>query len=437
LNISIFGLGYVGAVLTGCFARDGHRVIGVDTDATKVDLINRGESPIIEPDLQPLIAEGVRAGRIRATTDQRQAVLETDLSMACVGTPSGRHGDLDLTFVARVCENIGQGIKEKAGYHLVVFRSTMLPGTTKGNAIPILERSSGKKAGVGFGVAINPEFMRESTAVHDFYHPPKTVIGALEGRDAEQVASLYAHLPAPLIKTRIEIAEMVKYVDNVFHALKITYANEIGGICRALGVDSHEVMSIFCQDQKLNISPAYFKPGFAFGGSCLPKDLRALTRLARNQDVPVPLLDSIAVSNQQQIQNALEIIQGKGKKRIGILGFAFKAGTDDLRESPFVTLAETLLGKGYDLRLYDSCVSLARLVGANRRFISEHIPHISRLMVGSVGELIQHAELIVIGNLNHEFDAPLSGLSAEKIVLDLTARSNPVSTPARYERLCG
>jgi GDP-mannose 6-dehydrogenase len=313
----------------------------------------------------------------------------------------------------------------------------MLPGTVKGTAIPILERCSGKKAGLDFGIAINPEFMRESTAVHDFYHPPKTVIGALDERDAAQVARLYANLTAPLIKTRIEVAEMVKYVDNVFHALKITFGNEIGSICRSLGVDGHEVMSIFCQDQKLNISPAYFQPGFAFGGSCLPKDLRAFNRLARKQEVAVPLLNSIAASNQQQIVNALEIILSQEKRRIGILGFAFKAGTDDLRESPLVSLAETLLGKGYDLRLYDSCVSLARLVGANRRYINERIPHIAKLMVDSIEDLIRHAELIVIGNQSEVFFEALSGLSAEQFVLDLTTRSKPVHTPAHYERLCG
>ena len=381
MKISIFGLGYVGAVLTGCLAKDGHHVIGVDTDGSKVELINRGQSSIIEKDLEPLIAIGVKAGHVRATTDQEAAVLETDMSLICVGTPSSRHGDLDLTFVTRVCENIGKALQRKKSYHFVVVRSTMLPGSVRGTVIPSLERSSGKKAGKDFGVAINPEFLRESTAVYDFYNPPKTVIGALTERDADAVAELYKNLSAPMIKTRIETAEMVKYVDNVFHALKITFANEIGGICKPLGVDAHEVMEIFCQDRKLNLSPAYLKPGFAFGGSCLPKDLRAITRLARAKDVVVPLLDSLTVSNEQRIRDAFHLIQEKGLRRIGVMGFAFKAGTDELRESPLVTLAEMLLGKGYDLKLYDSSVSLARLVGANRRYIEEHIPHFSRLMV--------------------------------------------------------
>ncbi len=435
MNISIFGLGYVGSVLTGCFAGLGHHVVGVDVDPAKVAAINAGKSPIMEPDLEALIADGVRAGRLRATTDQRQAVLDTEISMACVGTPSGPRGELDLTFIQRVCENIGQGIRGKSAYHLVVFRSTLLPGTLRGTAIPILERTSGKTVGVGFGVVVNPEFMRESTAVSDFHQPPKTVIGALSERDADTVSRLYAHLDAPLIRTSLEVAEMVKYVDNVFHALKITYANEIGSLCRSLGVDGREVMGIFCQDKKLNISPAYLRPGFAFGGSCLPKDLRALESLARRQEVAVPLLNAIAVSNAQQIQNARRIIEGHGRKKVGILGFAFKAGTDDLRESPIVTLAEQLLGAGYDLRLHDPCVSVARLVGSNQRYLSERIRPLSQLVVDSVEALLAHSDLIVIGNQSPEFDFPLAHLPADCLVLDLTARTKPLATLARYERL--
>ncbi len=437
MNISIFGLGYVGAVLSGCFAKNGHTVIGVDTDATKADLINRGKSPIIETDLGPLIAAGVSAKKIRATTEHEAAILETEISMICVGTPSGKVGDLDLSFVARVCENIGAALEKKTAYHLVVVRSTMLPGSVKGTVVPALEKSSGKKAGKDFGVAINPEFLRESSAVHDFYNPPKTVIGAMNPRDGEMVAALYKGLPGPVIQTSIETAEMVKYVDNVFHALKITFANEIGAVCKPLGVDAHEVMRIFCEDKKLNISPAYFKPGFAFGGSCLPKDLRALTRLAHVKDVSALLLASILQSNEQQIKNAIELIQSKGKKKIGVLGFAFKAGTDDLRESPMVAVIETLLGKGYDLKLYDSYVSLAKLVGANRRYIEQHIPHISRLMVDSIDELLTHAEIIVIGNDNAEFFSALKGLKREQFVLDLTTNSKPPEVEAAYESLSG
>lgn len=437
LKISIFGLGYVGAVISGCFAKDGHEIIGVDTDQTKVDLINSGKSPIIETDLEELISAGVKKGAIRATTDSESAVRESDITMICVGTPSRNTGDLDLTYISRVCEDIGRAIAKKSSRHVVVTRSTMLPGSMSGTVIPALEKASGKRAGDGFGIAINPEFLRESTAVADFYNPPKTVIGALLSQDGETVASLYAGLPGPMIHTKLETAEMVKYVDNVFHALKITFANEIGSICKTLGIDSHEVMGIFCQDKKLNLSPAYLKPGFAFGGSCLPKDLRALNRLARARDIAVPMLNGVAQSNEHQIAAALQLIREKGKKRIGILGFAFKAGTDDLRESPVVTLAENLLGKGFDIKLYDPHVSLAHLIGANRRYIEQHIPHISRLMVNSIEEVVQHAEVLIIGNQNPDYFKALGGLTAGHHVIDLTANSKRPETVAHYERVSG
>lgn len=435
MKISIFGLGYVGTVIAACFARSGHDVIGVDTDKTKVDLINLGKSPIVEQDLEPMLAQGVTAGKISATTDHQAAVANTSISMICVGTPSRPSGDLDLTYVTRVCENIGKSLAAKSGYHLVVVRSTMLPGSVEGAVIPALEAFSGKKCGVDFGIAINPEFLRESSAVHDFYHPPKTVIGAASDNDARQVASLYEGLPGPLIKTRIKTAEMVKYVDNIFHALKVTFANEIGAVCKETGVDAREVMEIFCQDQKLNLSPAYLKPGFAYGGSCLPKDLRALTRLAHARDVEVPVLNAIGESNEHQIKHALQLVMSKGKRKIGVLGFAFKGGTDDLRESPVVTLIEGLLGKGYDIKLYDSYVSLARLVGANRKYIEQHIPHISRLMVEELADIGAHSEVVIIGNANEEFARVLAGLSAEQFVIDLTPAGHAPATQANYERV--
>lgn len=437
MNISILGLGYVGAVITGCFARAGHRVIGVDTDATKVGLINEGKSPIIEEGLETLIAEGVKAGTISATTDLSAAVAATEVSMVCVGTPSKSTGELDLRFVERVAEDIGAALKTKPSRHLVVVRSTMLPGSIRDTVIPALERGSGKRAGADFGVAVNPEFMRESTAVEDFYHPPKTVIGSLNRADSETAARLYADLPGPVIQTQIETAEMVKYVDNMFHALKITFANEIGALGKALGVDAQEVMRIFCEDKKLNLSPAYLKPGFAYGGSCLPKDLRAMTRLARSRDVSVPMLDSLAVSNERRIQEAVDWIRATGKRRVGVLGFAFKSGTDDLRESPVVTVIEALIGKGFDLKLYDQHVSLARLIGANKRFIEERIPHISRLMVDTLEEAL-NCDVIVIGNGSKSFHEALKRLSREQTVLDLTsADAKAVVTAAHYEKLSG
>lgn len=435
MKISVFGLGYVGTVVTACLARDGHRMIGVDTDPGKVDLVNSGRSPIIEAGVDALIAAGRQAGTIEATTDAGRAVRESEVSMICVGTPSRNTGDLDLTYVRRVCEDIGSILAHKTGYHLVVARSTMLPGSVEGTIIPALEQTSGKKAGVDFGVAINPEFLREGTAVHDFDHPPKTVIGAGSERDSAIVASLYERIEAPLIRTSLQTAEMVKYADNIFHALKVTFANEIGALCKDLGVDGREVMEIFCQDRKLNLSPAYLRPGFAYGGSCLPKDLRALNRLAQSRAVELPMLRAIPASNEQQIRVAAERILATGKRRIGVLGFAFKGGTDDLRESPVVTLIEVLLGKGCDLKLFDGCVSLARLVGANRRYIEERIPHISRLMVGSMAELTEHAEVIIVGNQSPEFMEALKGLAASQSVFDLTPATIPPQTAAAYERI--
>ena len=437
MRISIFGLGYVGAVVSGCFARDGHEVIGVDTDESKVALINSGRSPIVEPGLEPMIAEAVRAGTLRATTHCREAVLGSELSMVCVGTPSQATGGLDLGYVTRVCEEIGAALAGKSGRHLVVVRSTMLPGSVRGAVIPALERGSGKRAGANFGVGINPEFLRESTAVQDFDRPPKTVIGTLLPGDAPAIAALYEKLDAPLLCTSLETAEMVKYADNSFHALKIAFANEIGSLCKEHGIDSHEVMGIFCQDRKLNISTTYLKPGFAFGGSCLPKDLRALNRLAAVDGVETPLLHSLLVSNEAQIQRAIRLVTEGGRKRIGVLGFAFKGGTDDLRESPVVTVIEALLGKGYEIRLFDGCVSLARLVGANRRYLAERIPHISKLMVDSIDELLADSDTVLIGNQNEEFFTALKALGPEKRVIDLTSRGGVVETRARYERVTG
>jgi GDP-mannose 6-dehydrogenase len=437
MNISIFGLGYVGAVITACFARDGHRVLGVDTDPQKVNLVNQGQSPIVEKDLEELLAAGVKGGAITATQDHGAALRDTEVSMICVGTPSKPTGDLDLTFVLRVCHDIGAVLKDKPGRHLVVVRSTMLPGSMDNVVIPALEQASGKRAGRDFGVAYNPEFLREGSAIADFYQPPKTVIGAPELADADRVAALYEKASAPLIKTSLKTAEMVKYTDNVFHALKVVYANEIGSLCQAAGVDAREVMEIFCQDRKLNLSPAYLKPGFAFGGSCLPKDLRALTRLAHQRDVEVPLLQAIGASNDLLVRRAVERVLAKGRRRVGVLGFAFKGGTDDLRESPVVALVEALLGKGCDLKLYDRHVSLARLMGANRRYLDQHIPHVARLMVESLEELLAHAEVIIIGNSDRDFTAALNQLSPEQLVLDLTPSQGPVTTPAAYERLTG
>lgn len=404
MKVSVFGLGYVGTVSAGCIANAGHHVVGVDPVETKVQLINSGRSPIIEAEIDEIIRANVHAGRLRATSDQVEAVHETELSFVCVGTPSQSNGNLDLRYIRRICEQIGEALKRKAARHGVVIRSTILPGTMYGIVIPILEEFSGKKAGVDFGICHNPEFLREGSAVKDFNHPPHTVIGQLDVASGDTLAALYEKLDAPLIRTNLETAEMVKYVNNSWHALKIGFANEIGNLCKAFSIDSHEVMKIFCQDKKLNISPSYLLPGFAFGGSCLPKDLRALAYKAKMHDLNLPIMTAILPSNEIQINRGLQLIIEKGHRRIGVLGFSFKAGTDDLRESPVIEVIERLLGKGFDLRIYDKNVSIARLVGANRDFILNRIPHISRLMVNDIEEALNHAQTVVIGNKDPEFE---------------------------------
>ena len=433
MRISIFGLGYVGAVSAACLARDGHKVIGVDPNPTKVDLINSGKSPIIETGLEALIESGVAGNTLEATTDAASAIAHSDLSFVCVGTPSAANGSLDLRYVRAVCEDIGAALQDKPDYHTVVIRSTILPGTMRELVIPTLEKTSGKQAGTEFGICNNPEFLREGTAISDYDQPPKTVIGAINERSAADLSALYEHLPAPLIVTRIETAELAKYVDNVWHALKVGFANEIGAICKPLGIDSHEVMEIFCQDTKLNISSYYLKPGFAFGGSCLPKDVRALSYEAGQLDLQLPIIGSIMESNRLQIERGILRITSHGRKKIGILGFSFKAGTDDLRESPMVEIIERLIGKGFDVRVYDRNVQLARLVGANRDYILNHIPHIANLMVDDIGDLLDHAELVVIGNPAPEFRAALDSRKNDAIVVDLVRISAGMRSSDGYD----
>jgi GDP-mannose 6-dehydrogenase len=436
VKISIFGMGYVGTVSAGCLAQEGHEVIGVDPVPTKVDLINAGNSPIIEEQIGELIAATVKSGRLRATCDQEQAIRETELSFVCVGTPSQANGNLDLTYIRRVCEQIGKALKKKSSHHTVVIRSTILPGTMRGIVIPVLEEESGKKAGVDFGVCNNPEFLREGSAVKDFNAPPKTVIGESDRVSGDKLAALYAKLDAPLIRTDLETAEMVKYVDNSWHALKIGFANEIGNICKELSIDAHAVMKIFCQDRKLNISPAYLLPGFAFGGSCLPKDIRALTYKAKTHDLELPIMSSILPSNELQVARGLQLIMANGHKRIGILGFSFKAGTDDLRESPMIEVIERLIGKGYDLRIFDRNVNLASLVGANRDFILNRIPHISRLMVNGVEAILSHAETIVIGNHDPEFDGVFGRMKDGQRLVDFVRITDHRSENGKYDGIC-
>jgi GDP-mannose 6-dehydrogenase len=417
-NVSIFGMGYVGAVTAACLASRGHKVIGVDPNPVKTEMIEAGFSPIVEADLPELFLEAKRKGLLKAISRAEEAILNSSISLICVGTPSNYNGSLDEKYLIAVSKEIATVIRKKTNAHILVYRSTMLPGLLSSKIIPLLEDVSGKKEGTDFHVCFNPEFLRESTSVYDFFNPPKTVVGTPSEWVADEVLKLYNDLPGPMIHTTLSVAEMVKYVDNTFHALKITFANEIGQICRSLDIDSHAVMDIFTQDTKLNISKAYFKPGFAFGGSCLPKDLRAINYLAKKNDVEVPLLTSLLPSNNSLIDKAVRDIIGLGKKKIGFAGFSFKAGTDDLRESPIVEVIERLIGKGYEIKLYDRYVALAKLTGANREYINKSIPHIASLMEPTLDSLINDCEVIVIGNKDKEFKTLPEIVRTDQIIYD-------------------
>ena len=416
MRISVFGLGYVGCVSAACLASRGNDVIGVDVNPTKIDLIMGGNAPVVEERIGELTAEVVAAGRLRATTDVATAVENTDVSLVCVGTPSAPNGSLSTAYLERVAEQIGEAIATSETRHTVVFRSTMLPGTCLNLLVPILEKASGKTAGVDFGVAVNPEFLREGTSVRDFFDPPKTVIGELDERSGDVVAALYDGLPGDVFRVPIPVAEITKYADNSFHALKIGFANELGAICGALGLDSHRVMDVFLADRKLNISPAYLKPGFAFGGSCLPKDLRGLVHAAHRADVSVPILAHVLPSNEEHLKRAFDLVVRTGKRKVGLFGLSFKPGTDDLRESPMVELAERLLGKGYDLRIYDANVSMSRLLGANREYIEQRLPHLGSLLAGSVDEVLDHAEVCLVASADPDVLAALPPGGARTLI---------------------
>lgn len=419
MDISVFGLGYVGCVSAVCLAQKGHDVIGIDIDQNKVDIINSGRSPVVEKDIDEIIEKVVSTGKLKATMDSYRAINESQISMVCVGTPSNDNGSLDLSYVKRVSAEIGTCLREKDNYHVVVVRSTMLPGSVEGEMIPTLEKASGKEAGTDFGVCMNPEFLREGSSVYDFYNPPMIVIGEINERSGDVVEKIYANIKAPVVRTTIKVAEMIKYVNNAFHGLKVTFANEIGNICKKLGIDSHEIMKIFCMDTKLNLSPYYLKPGFAFGGSCIPKDLRALLYKGQREDLQLPLLQSILKSNENQVKRGIDLIMRTRKKNIGIFGFSFKAGTDDLRESPTVELIETLLGKGYKISIYDKNVSIAKIFGANKQFIEQEIPHISSLMRSSMEEVLEKSEVLVIGNGSEEFRKIPELTRENQVIIDL------------------
>lgn len=435
MKISVFGLGYVGAVSCACFAKIGHTVIGVDVNNSKIDLINSGKSPIVEKDLDEYIKEAVEQKKLTATLDLSFAIKQTELSLVCVGTPSQITGAIDLSFIYRICQEIGQEIKNKSTFHTIVIRSTIIPGTIK-DCNKLIEEISGKKEGKDFCVVSNPEFLREGSAINDFWNPPYTIVGSASDKATEAMKQLYSEIKAPFYTLKPEESEMIKYANNNFHAVKVTFANEIGNICKELGVDGHVVMDIVSKDKKLNLSAYYMKPGFAFGGSCLPKDVRGLTYRSKQLDLNTPLLNSLNNSNEEQIQRGLNMILKTGRKKIGFLGFSFKADTDDLRESPIVILIETLIGKGFELYLYDKNVLLSKLTGKNRDYITGHIPHISALLKNNENEVIDAAEVIVFGNNSDEFKELLSVIPSNKAIVDLVRVDSKKTSGVNYEGIC-
>ena len=419
VSISLFGLGYVGSVSAACFVHMGHRVIGVDVSPAKVEMLGSGRSPIIEASMSDLVSEGHAAGRLEATTDAAKAVMQSDLSFVCVGTPSLRSGKLDLSHIEKVAGEIGEALRGKKSHHVVVLRSTVLPGTTQSVLIPILEKTSGRRHGTDFTVCYNPEFMREGSAVADFLHPPYTILGAVDAQHLAPLKNLYKDVPSPVFETSIPVAEMVKYVSNVFHAVKVGFANEIGTLCKHLGVDSEAVTKIFTSDHKLNISPAYLSPGFAYGGSCLPKDLRAITHRAKELDLTLPLLEALTPSNAEHVNRAVDLVLRTNCRKIAMLGLSFKAGTDDLRESPQVQLIKRLLGEGCQVKVWDKDVSLGRLAGSNRQYIEDVIPHIGSLLSADLQEVVRYGEVVIVGTKSVEKSQLENCLGPKQIIIDL------------------
>jgi len=418
-RVSVFGLGYVGAVTAACLAHKGHEVVGVDINPAKVNMVESGKAPVLEPRLEELIAEGRRSSRLHATTDAHAAVRKSDISFICVGTPSSRSGGLDLSVVKRSCQDIGEGLRSKNTFHLVVIRSTVLPGTAKTVVIPLIEEASGKRDGIAFAVCSNPEFTREGCAVADFLNPAITVLGADDPSALDALRDLYRDIPGQIFEACLGETEMVKYVCNAFHALKVTFANEIGALCAQLDLDVRTVTNIFTADKKLNISKAYLDPGFAFGGSCLPKDIRALTYHAKQLDLDLPLLRAVLPSNQAHLDRAVEAVLATKCKKIAVLGLSFKSGTDDLRESPSVQLIKRLLGEGCEVQVWDKDVSMGHLTGSNRQFIQEEIPHIGARLSTNLEGAVAQAEVVVVGTDTLDTETLQAAIRPEQLVVDL------------------
>jgi len=438
MRVSVFGLGYVGTVSAACLARDGHEVIGVDVNQQKIDTINAARSTVIEPRLHDLVSDAVRSGQLHATDNGCDAILNSDLSLICVGTPSNSNGSLKLDYAETVCSEIGAALAKRTEYHVVAVRSTVLPDTVEGRLVPLIEQASGKRAGKDFGVCMNPEFLREGTAIADYDQPSQIVIGQLDARSGDMVEAVYDRIDAPRVRTSIRTAEMVKYVNNSFHALKVVFANEIGNLCKAHDIDGQKVMDIFCQDRQLNISATYLRPGFAFGGSCLPKDLRALVYNARERDVDVPILSSILQSNEQHLACGIKMVEKTGRKKVGVFGLSFKSGTDDVRESPVVPLVETLVGRGYELSVYDEIVDPQRLIGANKAFLERELPHIASLMRSSIDEVLKEAEVLVVTNGSKAFRRVPELARDDQVLIDLVGvgRENGHIRNGNYDGIC-
>lgn len=438
MKISVFGIGYVGAVASACMVDMGHDVIAVDMDPVKVECIKEGRSPIVEPKLDELIKKGQESGKLSATLSTEEAVMNTDVSLICVGTPSNPDGSLKLDYIKDCCAQIGEAMKKKEGFHVVCLRSTCVPGTGRKIAIPALEAASGKTEGVDFGFSNNPEFLRESSAVSDYYNPPKIVVGADNEKTGKIIMDIYEGIEAPRVLTDIAVSEGVKYADNAWHAMKVGFANEMGNILKELGIDSHKVMNIFFKDTKLNISSAYLLPGFAFGGSCLPKDVRAIRASGQSNGLKTPIFDALMEANEEQVRRAVSMIRASGKKNITLMGLAFKSGTDDLRESPLVVLADTLIKENYNVKIYDPCVFQAKnMHGANQKYIHEVIPHISKCLVENMEDAIELAELIIIGNSDNNYANIFSVINDNTQILDLVRlKDNRLETLKYYSGIC-
>lgn len=437
MRISIFGMGYVGVVSGACLAKLGHDVIGVDVNADKVRSLNAGAAPIVEEGIAELVKDVVKAGKLRATDDPDAAVAQSDVSFVSVGTPSAPNGSLATEFVERVTDQIGRAIRAKSGTHYVVYRSTVLPGTTEDLLTPAIEAASGKRAGNGVEVCFNPEFLREGSSIRDFHNPPMTIVGAATDGMRRRMAEIYGAIQAPLVETGIRSAESIKYMSNIYHAVKICFANEMGALLKGVGIDAREVAEIFCRDTVLNVSAAYLRPGNAFGGSCLPKDLRAFLSLARDHDVELPMLSSILASNHRHVMRVYDMIAAGGRRRVALFGLAFKGGTDDLRESPLVTLAEMLIGKGFDIRIYDSHVHTARLTGSNKAYIEHEIPHLDRLLQPNPEDALDGAEVIVVGHVGRREAKLIAGLAPQAAIIDLQGVDEIASAHrGNYQGIC-